>query len=507
MANINLGLSASDIVNVAVSLTPTAAGQRNFGSLMILGDSKVIDVVTRLRLYTSLTQVAGDFSTTAPEYLAASLAFGQNPQLSQLYIARWASAATNAAVIGAPLSAAQQLPSAWTGITNGGIDFVINGVPFNLTGLNFSAVTNMNQVAAVILAALGSNGNVVWNSVYNFLEVLSPTTITGPSSTMAFATPGTGTDISLLTGLSAASSGSFLIQGIAAETALTALTILASMTTNWYGAMFASAVVPADSDYVACAGFINGASPSRIFGVTTQEGAALNPNLNTDVASQLQALGYNRTFVQYSSSNPYACAAIFGLAFTTAFGGSNTLYTLKFQKEAGVVAESLTESQAAALATKSCNVFVNYNVVNAATGGPVAILQQGTMANGTFFDIIHGTDWLQNAIQVAVLNLLLTAGTKIPQTDAGVTLIVNTITQQLQQAVTNALVAPGVWNGPAIGAIVTGQTLSTGFYVFAPPVATQSQAARAARQSPVIQAAIKLAGAIHSAGVVLSVNQ
>lgn len=502
--NINLGLSASDVVNVNVSLTPTAAQQRNFGALMIIGDSGVIDTFTRFRSYTSLTSVAGDFSNVSPEFLAASLAFGQNPQLAQLYIGAWARTVTAGTLIGAPLSAAQQVINGnWNAVTSGAIDFVINGVPFNLINLNFSAVTSMVQVAAVIQAALGSNAVIVWNTVYGYFQVTSVTT--GPASTVAFATPGAGTDISLKTGLSASVSGSYIVTGIAAESPLSALTIMAGLTSNWYGAMFAASVPPQDSDYVACGSFIQGALPSRIFGVTTQEGATLNAALNTDVASQLQALNLTRTFAQYSSSSPYACAAIFGVAFTTNFNGSNTLYTLKFQQEAGIVAETLTESQAAALNGKNCNVFVNYNI-SSGTGASIAILQQGTMASGQFFDVIHGTDWLQNAIQVAVFNALLTATTKIAQTDAGVALLVNTVTQQLQQAVTNALVAPGVWLGPPVGAIVTGQTLSTGFYVFAPPIATQTQAARAARQSPVIQACIKLAGAIHSVPVILSVN-
>jgi hypothetical protein len=55
--------------------------------------------------------------------------------------------------------------------------------------------------------------------------------------------------------------------------------------------------------------------------------------------------------------------------------------------------------------------------------------------------------------------------------------------------------------------IATGQTLSKGYYVYAPSVASQSAAARAARQAPVIQAAVKLAGAIHSVNVLVNVNQ
>ncbi len=503
MTSLNPGLSVSDVVSVAVSLTPTAAAQRNFGSLLILGDSGVIDTTTRYRLYTSLAGVTGDFPNSSPEYLAAVIAFGQNPQLSQLYIGAWARTATKGTLIGATLSAAQQSVSNFNSISNGGIDLVINGTNYNLTGLNFTAITSMTAVAAVLQAALVAAATVIWNPIYDYFQVTSLTT--GTTSTVSFATTGSPTDVSVLMGLNASVSGSYTVGGIAAESPLSCLTTLATMTNAWYGAMFAASVMPADSDYVACAGFIQGSGVTRIFGITSQEAACLNASLTTDIGSQLEALGYSRAFVQYSSSSPYAVAAIFGLAFTCNFNGSNTLYTLKFDTESGVVAETLTETQAAALNGKNINVFVNYNI-QTSTGASIAILQQGTMANGTFFDVIHGTDWLQNAIQTAIFNLLYTVTTKIPQTDAGVTQIVNVITQQLQQSVVNDLVAPGVWNGPPIGEIVTGQTLSTGYYVYAPPISTQSQAARAARQAPVITACIKLAGAIHSASVLLNVN-
>lgn len=493
---INLGLSVNDVVNVSVSLAPVAAQQRNFGSLLILGDSGVIDVNTRLRLYTSLSAVAGDFGNS-PEFQAASIAFGQNPQLSQLYIGAWARTATSGQLIGAPLSVTQQLITNFNVISSASFTISVNGSPTNFSGINLTSATNLNGVASLITTGLAGNGTVTWVPSTTSFTFSSNTT--GTSSTVGFATTfGSGTDISSIMGWRS-TQGGFTVAGIAAESPLACVTILANLTNNWYGVMFAASVMPADSDYTAVAGLIQGLTVSRIFGVTTQEAAALNPNLTSDVASQLQALGYSRTFTQYSSSSPYACAGIFGDAFTVDFNGTNTLYTLKFKQEIGVVAETLTESQAAALNTKNCNVYVNYN-------NQTAILQQGVMANGTFFDVIHGTDWLQNDIQTIVFNLLFTAGTKIPQTDAGVNQIVSAITQGLNQAVVNDLIAPGVWTGPPVGAIVTGQTLSTGYYIFAPSVASQTQADRAARKAPVLTVCIKLSGAIHFVSVIINVN-
>jgi hypothetical protein len=234
--------------------------------------------------------------------------------------------------------------------------------------------------------------------------------------------------------------------------------------------------------------------------VTIQDSAVLNAGSTTDLAYVLKAANYKRTFTQYSSTGPYVAASAFGRAFTVNFDGSLTTLTLKFKQEPGVTAESLTESQAAAVGAKKCNIFVNYS-------NGTAILQEGVMCNGFYFDEVHGTDWLQNDLQTDVFNLLFESDTKIPQTDAGINNIVARVSSRLEQAVTNGLIAPGVWTGPKIGAINSGDTLAKGYYVFAAPVATQSSADRAARKAPVIQCAIKLAGAVHSANIIVNVNR
>ena len=493
MTTLNLGLSVNDVVNVSVFLQPLAAQQRNFGSLLILGDSQVIDTQTRYRQYSSISGVAGDYPTTAPEYLAAEDFFEQAPQPSILYIGAWARTATSGSLFGGALSAAQQALSNFTAITNGNINITVNGVNNTWTGINFSAATSLTQVAAILQAAIGGGSltNVTWNP--NTSNFIIDSNTTGASSSVVFLS-------TTLNNMGfAGTAGGYSVTGIPAETALAAATILTQLSNSWYGLMFAASVMPTDANLVSTATLIQAANPVRIFGTTTQEATALQTGDSTSLPYLLSQGNYTRTFCQYSSSDPNVCAAIFGIAFTCNFEGSNTLYTLKFQQETGIVAETLTESQAAQLNQTNCNVFVNYN-------NNTAILQQGTMASGQFFDVIHGTDWLQNAAQTAVYNVLLTAGTKVPQTDPGVTRLVNALTGVMQQGVANGLIAPGVWLGPPVGEIVTGQTLSTGYYVFAPPVSTQSQAARAARQAPVITVALKLAGAIHFANVVMNVS-
>ncbi len=494
------GLALSDIITSQIDMSPTGASARNFGNLLILGDSDVIDTQQRRRLYTSLQAIGADFGTAAPEYQAAKTFFGPTPAPQQCYVGRWASAATSGRLVGGALSTAAQALSNFTSVAAGGMDITVDGTVHNLTAIDLSAVTTLNGVAAAVQTAFAGAATVTWNAAYSNFLVKSTTT--GAASAVSFATAPAGgtTDLSALMGLASPTSGAYAVAGIVAETIETAVNLHASQSNSWYGLQIAATAVIADSDYVQVGTIIEGLSLSHIFGVTTQEAAALDAQTTTDLASLLQTAALSRTFCQYSSTNPYASAAIFGVAFTVDFEGIDTTITLMFQQEAGVTAETLTEAQAAALKAKNCNVFVNYQ-------NGAAIVQYGTVANGYYFDEIHGADWLQNALQTDMFNALYSAKTKVPQTDAGANVLVAAATKDLKQARDNGFVAPGVWNGPPVGALQTGQTLTKGFYLYAPPISSQTATQRAARQAPTLQAAIKLAGAIHIAGILVNVNR
>lgn len=268
--------------------------------------------------------------------------------------------------------------------------------------------------------------------------------------------------------------------------------------TNWYGLGIADKEDIADDDWLKVAAAVEASGVSRILAITTSDPATMDATSTTDLAYKLKAAKYGRTFVQYSSSNKYAALSAFGRAFTVNFNGSNTTITLKFKQEPGITYETLTTDQAAALDARNCNVFVFYQ-------NDTAILQQGVMSSGDFFDERHGLDWLQNYVQTNLYNLLYTSTTKVPQTDAGVTRLLSNVEQSMDQSVTNGLVAAGVWNGGPIGQLDSGDTLTKGYYVYAQPISEQAQADREARKAPVIQVACKLAGAVHFADVQINV--
>jgi len=269
---------------------------------------------------------------------------------------------------------------------------------------------------------------------------------------------------------------------------------------SWYGLAVATAAddVVSDEDILAVAAAIEAAGQSRVFAVTTASEATLSATSTTDLAARLKAAGYARTFVQYSTHSRFAAVSAFARAFTVNFSGSNTTLTLKFKTEPGVTYETLSASQAAVLESKRANAYVLF-------ANDSAILQQGVMANGDFFDERHGLDWLQNYVQTNLYNLLYTSTSKIPQTEAGITRLLSNVEASMDQAVTNGLIAPGVWNGGAIGQLAAGDTLTKGYYAYAQPLVLQAQADREARKAPLIQVACKLAGAVHYADVQINV--
>src|SRR5262249_23167709 len=152
-----------------------------------------------------------------------------------------------------------------------------------------------------------------------------------------------------------------------------------------------------DADHLAIAAYVQGSQRRHLYGVSTTETNVLSSAVTTDIASQLSAAGYTRTFVQYSQ-NPYAAASFLARAFTVNFNENNSTITLMYKVEPGVVPEGLTPSQADTLLAKRCNVFVTYD-------NNTAIIEYGMMAGPAFFDEIHGLDWFADQIQTDVYNL------------------------------------------------------------------------------------------------------
>ena len=606
-------LSVSRLINVSVALGANPVVGRAFNALMIAGDSPVISGLQRYRSYTTLAQIANDFGLSAPEYQAASLYYSQAPQPVNCLVGRWLSAATSGYNLGAIQSAAAQVLSNWTGITTGAFKVAIDGASLqSVSALNFSTITNLNGVAAVINAVMtgatckwdgtefvitsnstgpgafatgsitftgnptandtitlggtaitfvasspvgnqviiGLTAAATFSNLLTFLQQSTDTNIdqclyaqgtgnvviitdkvagtagnsftvvksssvitvsgatlsggTMPSSVGFLVSPASGTDISTLLGMTAATSQG-LAAGFAAESPVQCVEALDALSSVWYGLTFASTAAITTSQQLAVCAFIEGDAVTRMYGINTQDPGSISSLVSNDIGSLIQSAGYNQSFAHYSSTSLFPAASMFGRMFSVDFNAQNSTIELMYKQMPGVSPENLTNTQANALQAKNINVYVGYD-------NGTQIIQYGTVANGNFIDEVWGLDWFQNAIQTAVFNLLYTATTKIPQTDAGQNQLLNSCSavcgNQPGGAVWNGLAGPGTWNSSSIfGSLQTGQYLPLGYYIFSPSVESQSESARAARQAPPIQIALKLAGAFQEADVLVTVNQ
>ena len=188
------GLPISDVSNVQIIMSPLAAAVRNFGAMMIIGSSDVIDTSERLRYYAGLTDIATDFGTDSEEYLAAVPFFGQEPKPLFCYVARWAKTATAASMRGAILTTTQQAIANFTAVSSGSMFIKVDDIPISLTGIDLSAVTNLNGVASAVESALdakSTGSTLVWDAAYSRFVVKSGTT--GTSSTLNYAAAPTAT--------------------------------------------------------------------------------------------------------------------------------------------------------------------------------------------------------------------------------------------------------------------------------------------------------------------------
>jgi hypothetical protein len=497
-------LPVSRLVNVTVNLTPTGSQFPNLSTCLVLGTSTVIDVTSRMRSYSTLAAVATDFGSTAEEYLSAVAWFGQSPQPTSLNIGRWAKTASAGQLIGGSLTAANSLLSAWTGITTGAFKIAADGG--SATGvslLNFSAQTNFNGIASVIqtgiraLAGAFALVTCVYNATYNNFVITSGTT--GASSTVSFLTaPTSGVDISaMMSGLST-SSGAYTANGIVPESALAAVTLFDNQFAGqWYGLFIPSAV---DTDHTAIASYIEGAITPHFYWINTQETQVLATGDTTHIGYLLQQLAVTHTAWQYSSTSLYAIMSAASRILTTNWAAQNSTITLMYKTEPGITAETLTTTQVNALEGYNGNVFINY-------ANATAIFEMGITPSGQFIDTVIGIDWLRSSIQTNCYNVLYTSTTKVPQTDAGMNSLASAMSASCNQGVVNGLLAPGVWNAAGFGTLTQGQWLDKGYYIYAPPIASQSSVARAARQSVAFQIAAKLAGAIQLVNISVLVNQ
>lgn len=478
----------SSVVNVDIQVGATFPARAGFGTLNIMTDEEdVIPVTERIREYSDITGVAADWGAGTKANAAATAYFSQEPKPTSLKISTRFTTAQSAALSSSNIIEAEKLAELIL-ISNGSLlPSDIDGSSAELTTLDFTSDTTMDEVASRIETALQtveSGTTFVWTGT----EFICTSPTTGVSSTMGFfVTTSTGTDLGPILNMTQAN-GKLLAVGIDPETITESLTAVEAIDPDWYGLTFTNEFRDitgmAGDDIVAVSAFIE--ARQKVFLCTTNDLNVLDSQSTSDVAFVNEAAGNNKTMMTFSrDSSLYPSCSIAGRAFTVDFSQPNSTITLKFKQGPGITSEDISTSQKATLDAKKCNAFI---IV-----GNSDMYAESFMGSGIFFDERHGLDWLKDAIETQLFGYLLTRATKVPYTDKGTTALQQQLIDVLAEAKLNGLIAPGT--------TIEGVFLPEGYITSVTPVADINQSDKDARNFPGLQATIIGAGAIHSVQV------
>ena len=261
------------------------------------------------------------------------------------------------------------------------------------------------------------------------------------------------------------------------------------------------------------------------------------PSAEAVAASELvESMPNNILFLTDTSIDTFASGGL----FNTLQNNDNTRKLLYLTGETSDEIKSNARKFAAAFASRGLSV--NYAASNSAitmtykdlTGVPVDTNISETILNqceqygadvycsieglpkvisckqgGLYFDELTNQIWLRTSVQTAVANVLFTTRTKIPQTTQGVNTLVNAVNGILNQGVINGVIAAGEWNSPDTFGVYEDfmRSIRTqGYYTYYVPIAEQSQEDREARRCPLINIAVKQAGAIEHANIIIYVE-
>jgi len=289
-----------------------------------------------------------------------------------------------------------------------------------------------------------------------------------------------------------------------AETFVQALQACREASSEWYIAICLGAEY---ADHIACAAYIESVTPSSVYAYNTSDADCLTGTASPpDIFTYLKSLDYSRSIGQYATTqsavypnNIYGIVAIMGYACGQNSGLANSAFTLKFKQETGIAVEPLTSTQISVIEGNYGNLYLEY-------ADYYTIFEQGKMADGTFFDERINLDMFVNNLQLTIMDLLY-QNPKIPQTDAGVTQLIQACNEACDEAVRVGFLGPGTWTGANVLNLKTGDPLPAGYLVQAEALSTQSSADRELRKSVPLYIAIKEAGAVHSCLIGVYVNR
>ncbi len=387
--------------------------------------------------------VSAYFGSTSEEYERALFAFGftskGNTGVPSISFARFNSAACAPVIFGDPTTTTTTIAT-WTAITAGSFTLTMGVNTFTLSGLNFSTVTTLAQVAGVIQTAieaetgggtLWTSATVTYNATRGSFDLLGGATGAAPIS----VTAGASNDVSALLGWLSAST--ILGPGADIQTPQAALTDIAAVNNNFGSFAFMSNLSLTTQNITDVANANKAVNRTFMYcvPVTTSNATTIQTAIGAIGGSTAVLLNPNVSG-QYEEMMPMI---ILG---ATNYNIANSTVNFMFNQFPGVVPYVTTD----ALAATYDALLVNYYASTQEAGQIINLYQRGVMNGGSNDALAQNTYanemWMKSAMTSSLMTLLLDLN-KISANAQGQAQVLSICQSVIDEALANGTISVG----------------------------------------------------------------
>lgn len=370
----------------------------------------------------AMESIGNYFGSTSAEFEFANKYFqvGKNATAPQaISFARYTADATAATLIGTVnASTLSQLQA----ITAGTLTVTINGTEKELSDINLSAATSLAAAATAIQTAINGDVTVTYNA--DLGRFIMATSDTGSTQTLTFATGTVADALGWTAGLA------ILSDGGDANTPVGTVSASAGLTNNFFSFTFLNIALSTE-DITQIAQWANGQNVRYLFShsVTPTNASAVQQAVK---GQDGVALTLDK-FAEMAEFMPMSRIA------SIDYNLRNAAISMNYQQFTGVTPSVRTDTEASLYDSMK----INYYGVTQQAGQQIAWYQQGVL-QGTITDmgVFANEAWLKDSFVADLLNLRLGLNS-LPANTIGISLVLSTLMQTVNQALYNGVILPG----------------------------------------------------------------
>lgn len=491
-------IALSNVINISLSALPQGLSKYRTNNIALFSNEATSSVDPYIAAVSAaeIEQAYGSNSLTAK--MARALftpAFNLRTGEGTLYVFPYSAVNATAATT-RTIAIADSVITAFKLVASGDLTVTVDGTDYLLTEMNFQAISTVDDIVKILNAqGLDCNISVVDTNKIQFQSRRYGATESGVA--LKSTADGAGVDLygsSYFNGASQVTTA-----GTDASGTTLAEAVVSAEEQAFFGGVLTTQFCE-NATILTNAAAIQG--KDHIYYEATQSLkniAILGAAIKSAGDGKTRLLAYSYAGEQGSKQ---AIATYATIASSTNYLGADTCLTMNLKTLTGILPDlNLTQTYVSQAKANGVDIYGSLE-------GLGVVFSNN---NNGYTDDITGQLWLKKDLEVNGFNYLRKTNTKIPQTESGMTGLKNAYEVSLQQGVANGFIGTDVGWGDS--PIPFGNPddfrrniLENGYYIYSLPVSQQSQTDREERKAPIVQIAVKAAGAIHSSNVIVNIS-